>query len=210
MRVKGSSASRNKLKKLYSITKGFYGRKKNVYRRAREAYLHALTSAFAGRKLKKRDFRKLWIVRINAAARANGISYSALINGLKKANIVMNRKMLADIAINDAAAFTKLVEKAKNAEKEQTKKVKKVAKEVKETKKEVKEAKEEIKEVKVEAKEEVKETTKAAKKETAKKETVKKEAKEETVKKETKTTKKTTTKKTVKKETEEEVKEEEK
>ncbi len=152
MRVKGSSASRNKLKKLYSITKGFYGRKKNVYRRAREAYLHALTSAFAGRKLKKRDFRKLWIVRINAAARANGISYSALINGLKKANIVMNRKMLADIAINDAAAFTKLVEKAKNAEKEQAKKVKKVAKEVKETKKEVKEAKEEIKEVKKEEK----------------------------------------------------------
>ena len=203
MRVKGSSASRNKLKKLYSITKGFYGRKKNVYRRAREAYLHALTSAFAGRKLKKRDFRKLWIVRINAAARANGISYSALINGLKKANIVMNRKMLADIAINDAAAFTKLVEKAKNPEKAQAKKVTKVAKEVKETKKEVKEAKEEIKEVKVEAKKEVKKVAKkeTAKKETAKKETAKKEAKKETVKKETKTTKKTATKKTVKKET---------
>ena len=114
MRVRGSSASRNKLKKLYSITKGFYGRKKNVYRRAREAYLHALTSAFAGRKLKKRDFRKLWIVRINAAARANGISYSALMNGLKQAGIVMNRKMLADLAINDAAAFAKLVQLAKD------------------------------------------------------------------------------------------------
>ena len=102
MRVKGSSASRNKHKKLYSITKGFWGRKKNVYRRAREAYLHALTSAFAGRKNRKRDFRKMWIIRINAAARANGIAYSALINGLKKANITINRKMLADLAVNDA------------------------------------------------------------------------------------------------------------
>jgi large subunit ribosomal protein L20 len=115
MRVKGSSASRNKLKKLYSITKGFWGRKKNVYRRAREAYLHALTSAFAGRKIKKRDFRKLWIVRINAAARANGIAYSALISGLKKSNININRKMLADLAINDMPAFTQLVEKARSA-----------------------------------------------------------------------------------------------
>ncbi|MEG1602772.1 MAG: 50S ribosomal protein L20 [Cloacibacillus sp.] len=115
MRVKGSSASRNKQKKLYSITKGFWGRKKNVYRRAREAYLHALTSAFAGRKLKKRDFRRMWIVRINAAARANSIAYSALINGLKKANITINRKMLADLAVNDAPAFTQLVEKARAA-----------------------------------------------------------------------------------------------
>ena len=115
MRVKGSSASRNKQKNLYSITKGFWGRKKNVYRRAREAYLHALTSAFAGRKLKKRDFRKLWIVRINAAARVNGIAYSALINGLKRANITINRKMLADLAVNDAPAFAQLVEKARAA-----------------------------------------------------------------------------------------------
>jgi len=115
MRVKGSSASRNKLKKLYSITKGFWGRKKNVYRRAREAYLHALTSAFSGRKLKKRDFRKLWIMRINAAARANGIAYSALINGLKRAEININRKMLADLAVNDMSAFSKLVEKAQSA-----------------------------------------------------------------------------------------------
>lgn len=115
MRVRGSSASRNKHKKLYSITKGFWGRKKNVYRRAREAYLHALTTSFAGRKQKKRDFRKLWIMRVNAAARANGISYSALINGLKKANITINRKMLAELAINDNAAFAQLVEKAKAA-----------------------------------------------------------------------------------------------
>jgi large subunit ribosomal protein L20 len=115
MRVKGSSASRNKIKKLFRITKGFWGRKKNVYRRAREAYLHALTRSFAGRKNKKRDFRKLWIVRINAAARANGIAYSALINGLKRANITINRKMLADLAINDMPAFAKLVEKARAA-----------------------------------------------------------------------------------------------
>ena len=115
MRVKGSSASRKIHKKLYSITKGFWGRKKNVYRRAREAYLHALSSAFAGRKLKKRDFRKLWIIRINAASRANGIAYSALINGLKRANITINRKMLADLAVNDAPAFTQLVEKARAA-----------------------------------------------------------------------------------------------
>jgi len=115
MRVKGSSASRNKIKKLFRITKGFWGRKKNVYRRAREAYLHALTRSFAGRKNKKRDFRNLWIVRINAAARANGIAYSALINGLKRANITINRKMLADLAINDMPAFAKLVEKARAA-----------------------------------------------------------------------------------------------
>lgn len=115
MRVKGSSASRNKHKKLFKITKGFWGRKKNVYRRAREAYLHALTSAFVGRKNRKRDFRKMWIIRINAAARANGIAYSALINGLKKAGIVINRKMLADLAVNDAPAFTQLVEKARAA-----------------------------------------------------------------------------------------------
>ena len=115
MRVRGSSASRNKLKKLYKVTKGFWGRKKNVSRLAREAYLHALSNSFIDRKRKKRDFRKLWIVRINAAARANGIAYSALISGLKKGNITINRKMLADLAVNDMAAFAQLVEKAKAA-----------------------------------------------------------------------------------------------
>lgn len=115
MRVKGSSASRRKLKKLYSITKGYWGRKKNVYRRAREAYLKSLTRMFHDRKRKKRDFRRLWIVRINAAARANGMQYSAFMNGLKRAGIIINRKMLADIAVNDAAAFTSLVSKARAA-----------------------------------------------------------------------------------------------
>ncbi len=115
MRVKGSSASRRKLKKLFSITKGYWGRKKNVYRRAREAYLQSLTRMYHDRKRKKRDFRRLWIMRINAAARANGMQYSAFINGLKKANILINRKMLADIAVHDAAAFTQLVTKAREA-----------------------------------------------------------------------------------------------
>ncbi|MDR3321952.1 MAG: 50S ribosomal protein L20 [Synergistaceae bacterium] len=115
MRVKGSSASRRKIKKLFSITKGYWGRKKNVYRRAREAYLKSLTRMYHDRKRRKRDFRRLWIMRINAAARTNDIRYSALINGLKRAGIVINRKMLADIAINDAAAFTQLVTKAREA-----------------------------------------------------------------------------------------------
>lgn len=115
MRVKGSSASRRKLKKLFSITKGYWGRKKNVYHRAREAYLKSLSRMYHDRKRKKRDFRRLWIMRINAAARANGMQYSVLMNGLKKANIVINRKMLADLAVHDAAAFTQLVTKAREA-----------------------------------------------------------------------------------------------
>lgn len=115
MRVKGSSASRRKLKKLYSITKGYWGRKKNVYRRAREAYLKSLTRMFHDRKRRKRDFRRLWITRINAAARSHGMQYSAFMNGLKKAGIVINRKMLSDIAINDAKAFEAIVEKARAA-----------------------------------------------------------------------------------------------
>ena len=115
MRVKGSSASRRKLKKLFSITKGYWGRKKNVYRKAREAYLKSLSRMYHDRKRKKRDFRRLWIMRINAAARANGIPYSIFMNGLKKANIVINRKMLADIAVNDANAFAQLVTRAREA-----------------------------------------------------------------------------------------------
>ena len=113
MRVKGSSASRNKIKKLFRITKGFWGRKKNVYRRAREAYLHALTRSFAGRKNKKRDFRKLWIVRINAGARENGLSYSRFMDGLKKAQVAIDRKVLADLAVFDKPAFAVLAERAR-------------------------------------------------------------------------------------------------
>lgn len=114
-RVKGGSASDRKRKRLFSITKGYFGRKKNVYRRAREAYLHSLSNAYKDRKLRKRDFRRLWITRINAAARLNGISYSSFMNGLKKAGIEINRKMLADLAVNDMPAFETLVSKAKVA-----------------------------------------------------------------------------------------------
>lgn len=115
MRVKAASSSDRKYKKLFSITKGFFGHKKNNYRRAREAYLHALSSMFKDRRRKKRDFRRLWISRINAAARMEGMSYSFFMNGLKKAGIEMNRKSLSELAITDAAAFGALVETAKKA-----------------------------------------------------------------------------------------------
>ena len=115
MRVKGASASDKKRKKLFKITKGYWGQRKNVYRRAREAYLAALSRAFTDRKRKKRDFRRLWITRISAAVRAEGMSYSVFMNGLKKLEINMNRKMLSELAINDANAFRELVAKVKAA-----------------------------------------------------------------------------------------------
>ena len=115
MRVKGASQSNNKRRKLFSITKGYWGQRKNVYRRAREAYLAALSRAYGDRKRKKRDFRKLWITRISAAARAEGMSYSVFMNGLKKLGINLNRKMLSEMAINDAKAFSDLVAKVKAA-----------------------------------------------------------------------------------------------
>ncbi|MBQ9903911.1 MAG: 50S ribosomal protein L20 [Synergistaceae bacterium] len=115
MRVKGASQSNNKRKKLFSITKGYWGQRKNVYRRAREAYLAALSRAYGDRKRKKRDFRKLWITRISAAVRAEGMSYSVFMNGLKKTGITLNRKMLSELAINDAKAFSDLVAKVKAA-----------------------------------------------------------------------------------------------
>ena len=112
MRVKASSSSDRKRKKLFSITKGYFGRKKNVYRRAREAYLHSLTKMYKDRKLRKRDFRRLWITRISAAARLNGLNYSTLINGLKKANIDINRKILAEFAYSKPEVFAAIVKKA--------------------------------------------------------------------------------------------------
>ena len=115
MRVKGASASDKKRKKLFTITRGYWGQHKNAYRRAREAYLAALSRAYADRKRKKRDYRRLWIVRISAAVRAEGMSYSAFINGLKKAGIGMNRKMLSELAIHDRQAFRSLVEQVKAA-----------------------------------------------------------------------------------------------
>ena len=114
MRVKGGSISNRKRKKLFSITKGYWGQHKNVFRRAKEAFLAALSRAYGDRKRKKRDFRKLWITRISAAVRSEGMSYSAFINGLKKAGIDLNRKMLSELAIHDMAAFRQLVEQAKD------------------------------------------------------------------------------------------------
>ena len=97
------------------LAKGYYGSKSKQYRAAKEQVARSLRYAYIGRKLRKRDFRSLWITRINAAARINGMSYSKFISGLKKAGIDLNRKVLADLAVNDAAAFAKLVEIAKNA-----------------------------------------------------------------------------------------------
>lgn len=115
MRVKGASASNKKRKKLFSITRGYWGQHKNVYRRAKEAYLAALSRAYGDRKRKKRDFRRLWITRISAATRSEGMSYSVFINGLKKAGIVMNRKMLSELAIHDMEAFRSLMEQVRSA-----------------------------------------------------------------------------------------------
>lgn len=115
MRVKAASSSDRKYKKLFSITKGYFGRKKNVYRNAHEAFLHALTSMYKDRRRKKRDFRRLWITRINAAARLEKMTYSQFMNGLKKAGIEVNRKMLADLAVNEPLAFSSLASQARQA-----------------------------------------------------------------------------------------------
>ena len=112
-RVKGAMMTRKRRNKILKMAKGYWGAKSKQYRAASEQVARSLRYAFAGRKLRKRDFRSLWITRINAAARLNGMSYSTFINGLKKQNITVNRKMLADLAVNDAAAFAKLVEIAK-------------------------------------------------------------------------------------------------
>ena len=112
-RVKGAMMARKRRNKTLKLAKGYWGAKSKQYRAASEQVARSLRYAFKGRKLRKRDFRSLWITRINAAARLNGMSYSTFINGLKKHNITVNRKILADLAVNDAAAFTKLVEIAK-------------------------------------------------------------------------------------------------
>ena len=114
-RVKGGVVSRKRRKRILKLAKGYYGAKHILFRTAKEQVMNSYYYAYRDRRQKKRDFRKLWITRINAAARMNGISYSVLMNGLKKAGVEVNRKMLADLAVNDAAAFAKLVEVAKNA-----------------------------------------------------------------------------------------------
>ena len=114
-RIKGAVTTRKRHKKILKLAKGYRGAKSKQFRTANEAVMKSLVYAYIGRKQKKRNFRQLWITRINAAARMNGISYSVLMNGLKKADINLNRKVLADIAISDPAAFTELVAKAKDA-----------------------------------------------------------------------------------------------
>ena len=114
-RGKGALSTRKRHKKILKLAKGYRGAKSKLFRTANEAVMKSLVYSYVGRKHKKRDFRKLWIARINAAARMNGMSYSMFMNGLKKANIQMNRKMLSEIAIADPKAFTALVEKAKAA-----------------------------------------------------------------------------------------------
>lgn len=113
-RVKKAINAKKKHKKILKLAKGFYGSKSKTFRAANPAVMRSLRSAFVGRKLKKREYRRLWIARINAAARINGISYSRLMNGLKLAGVEINRKMLADLAIHDATGFSQLVDVAKN------------------------------------------------------------------------------------------------
>ena len=114
-RVKKGLNAHKRHKKVLKMAKGFYGAKHSTYRAAKPATMRALRSAYVGRKNKKRDYRKLWIARINAAARMNDMSYSKLIGGLKKAGVDINRKMLSEMAIADPAAFAALCETARNA-----------------------------------------------------------------------------------------------
>lgn len=114
-RVKKGVTARKRHKKVIKQAKGFYGQKSRNFKAANPAVMRALRSAYVGRKNKKREYRRLWIARINAAARANGISYSKFMNGLKKSGIEMNRKMLSEMAIYDSAGFAALCETAKKA-----------------------------------------------------------------------------------------------
>ena len=109
-RIKRAVNAQKKRRKVMKLAKGYWGAKSKQYRAASEQVARSLRYAFKGRKMRKRDFRSLWITRINAAARLNGMSYSTFINGLKKHDVVVNRKILADLAVNDPAAFAKLVE----------------------------------------------------------------------------------------------------
>lgn len=112
-RVKGGMRTRARHKKILKLAKGYFGAKSKLYRVANQAVMKSLNYAFRDRKQKKREFRKLWIARINAAARMNGMSYSRFMNALKKSGITLNRKVLADMAVNDAVGFKMLVEKVK-------------------------------------------------------------------------------------------------
>ena len=114
-RVKGALATRKRRNKTLKLAKGYWGGKSRQFKTAKEAVMKSGQYAYVGRRLKKRDFRRLWITRISAACKMNGMNYSTFMNGLKKANVTLNRKMLSEIAVNDAAGFTALTEKAKAA-----------------------------------------------------------------------------------------------
>ena len=114
-RVKGGTVTRARRKRVLKLAKGYYGGKRTLFKTAKQQVIKSGQYAYRDRRQRKRDFRKLWIARINAAARMNGLSYSKMMHGLKLAEIEINRKMLADIAIADAAAFTALAEEAKKA-----------------------------------------------------------------------------------------------
>ena len=114
-RVKGAMMTRKRRKKVLKLAKGYWGAKSRHFKMAKQAVMKSGNYAFIGRKQRKRDFRRLWITRISAACRMNDINYSTFMNGLKKAGICLNRKMLAELAVSDAAAFTTLAEKAKAA-----------------------------------------------------------------------------------------------
>ena len=114
-RIKGALASRKRRNKILKLAKGYWGGKSKLFKTAKEAVWKSGQYAYIGRKQKKRDFRRLWITRISAGCKMNGINYSQFMNGLKKAGITLNRKMLSEIAIHDEAGFTALVEKAKAA-----------------------------------------------------------------------------------------------
>ncbi|ERI99468.1 MULTISPECIES: 50S ribosomal protein L20 [Eubacteriales] len=114
-RIKRATMTHKRRKKVLKLAKGYYGAKSKLFKTAKQAVMKSGQYAYIGRKQKKRDFRRLWITRISAGCKANGMNYSTFINGLKKADISLNRKMLSEIAIHDAAAFTALCEKAKAA-----------------------------------------------------------------------------------------------
>ena len=142
-RVKGGTIHRARRKKVMKLAKGYFGSKHRLYKTAKEQVMHSLKYSYRDRRQKKRDFRKLWITRINAACRMNGISYSKFINGLSKAGIEINRKMLSELAIDNAEAFASLVVVAKDALEGKVEPVKetKTTKETKTAKAEVKEEK---------------------------------------------------------------------
>lgn len=114
-RIKGAMTTRKRRKKTLKLAKGYWGAKSKHFKMAKQAIMKSGNYAYIGRKHRKRDFRRLWITRISAACRMNGVNYSTFINGLKKANVNLNRKMLAEIAVSDSEAFKSLVEQAKAA-----------------------------------------------------------------------------------------------